>query len=203
MPELSVGQFKNGYAATAMPVRYAIERRAWDEAATIPLKLGSPPQVLAISYWCHAIGLARSGKPDAAAPELEKLNQSLREVREKNDDYWAAQVEIQIDEAKAWIAQARGQREESVSLLRGAAEKEGSLEKRPITPGPIVPAREQLGDLLLEQNQPGEALREFEASLVNAPGRRGSAAGAARAAELTGDAAKAEQFKKQLRAPGP
>lgn len=200
MPELSVGQFKNGYAATAMPVRYAIERRAWEEAAAIPPKLGSAPQVLAITYWCHAMGLARSGKPDAAALELEKLSQSLREVREKNDDYWAAQVEIQIDEAKAWIAQARGQREESVSLLRAAAEKEGALEKRPITPGPIVPAREQLGDLLLEQNQPGEALREFETSLVNAPGRRGSLSGAARAAELTGDAAKAEQFKKQLRA---
>jgi tetratricopeptide (TPR) repeat protein len=199
MPELSVGQFKNGYASTAMPVRYAIERRAWDEAAVIPPKLGSPPQVLAITYWCHAIGLARSGKPDAAVPELEKLNESLRAVREKNDDYWTAQVEIQIDEAKAWIAHARGQREESVSRLRAAAEKEGSLEKRPITPGPIVPAREQLGDLLLEQNQPGEALREFETSLVSAPGRRGGLSGAARAAELTGDSAKAEQFKKQVR----
>ena len=195
MPELSVSQFKNGYAATAMPVRYAIERRAWDEAAAIPPKLGSPPQVLAITYWCHAMGLARSGKPDAAALELKKLSQSLREVRERNDDYWAAQVEIQIDETKAWIAHARGQREESVSLLRAAAEKEESLEKRPITPGPIIPAREQLGDLLLEQNQPGEALREFEASLANAPGRRGGLTGAARAAEMAGDSAQAEEFR--------
>jgi tetratricopeptide (TPR) repeat protein len=200
MPELSVGQFKNGYASTAMPVRYAIERRAWDEAAAIPPKLGSPPQVLAITYWCHTMGLARSGKPDAAALELEELSQSLREVREKNDDYWPSQVEILIDEAKAWIAHARGRREESVSLLLAAAEKEESLEKRPITPGPIIPAREQLGDLLLEQNQPGEALREFETSLVNAPGRRGALSGAARAAELAGDLAKSEQFKKQLRA---
>jgi tetratricopeptide (TPR) repeat protein len=200
MPELSVGQFKNGYASTAMPVRYAIERRAWDEAAAIPPKLGSPPQVLAITYWCHAMGLARSGKPDATALELEELSQSLREVREKNDDYWPSQVEILIDEAKAWIAHARGRREESVSLLLAAAEKEESLEKRPITPGPIIPAREQLGDLLLEQNQPGEALREFETSLVNAPGRRGALSGAARAAELAGDSAKSEQFKKQLRA---
>lgn len=199
MPDLQVSQFKVGYAATAMPVRYAIERRAWDEAAAIPAKAGSSPQVLAITYWSHAIGLARSGKPDAAAIETEKLNESLHAVRENNDDYWAAQVEIQIDEAKAWIANAKGQRNESVSLLRAAAEREESLEKRPITPGPIVPAREQLGDLLLEQNRPREALREFETSLKNAPGRRGSLSGATRAAELTGDPAKAEQFKKQLR----
>ena len=185
-----------------MPVRYAIERGAWDEAVTIPPKPGSSPQVLAITYWSHAIGLARSGKIDAAAIETEKLSASLRAVRERNDDYWAAQVEIQIDEAKAWIAHAKGQRTESVSLLHAAAEKEGSLEKRPITPGPIVPAREQLGDLLLEQNQPGEALREFETSLVNAPGRRRGLSGAARAAELAGDSAKAEQFKKQLRVLG-
>jgi tetratricopeptide (TPR) repeat protein len=198
MPDLQVSQFKVGYAATAMPARYALERRAWDEAAAIPPKLGSPPQVLAITYWCHATGLARSGKPDAAERELEKLSQSLREVRKKNDDYWAAQVEIQIDEAEAWIAQARGRREKSLSLLRAATEKEGSLEKRPITPGPIVPAREQLGDLLLEQNQPGEALREFETSLVNAPGRRGALSGAARAAEMAGDSAKAQEFRKRL-----
>jgi tetratricopeptide (TPR) repeat protein len=199
MPELSVSQFKNGYAAAAMPARYAIERRAWDEAAAIPPKLGSSPQVLAITYWSHAIGLARSGKSGAAAPELEKLNESLRALRETNDDYWAAQVEIQVDEVRAWIAHAKGQRTESVPLLRGAAEKEESLEKRPITPGPIVPAREQLGDLLLEQNQPGEALREFEASLTNAPGRRGALSGAARAAEMAGDSVQAAKFKQQLR----
>jgi tetratricopeptide (TPR) repeat protein len=198
MPDLPVSQFKVGYAATAMPVRYAIERREWEEAAAIPPKPGSPPEVLATTYWCRALGLARSGKPDAAAPELEKLDQSLRQLRERNNDYWAAQVEIQLEEAKAWIAHADGQQDASASLLRSAAEKEESLEKRPVTPGPIVPAREQLGDLLLELNRPGVALREFEASLANTPGRRGGLSGAARAAELAGDSTKAGEFKKQL-----
>jgi hypothetical protein len=198
MPDLLVSQFKVGYAATAMPVRYAVERREWAEAAAIPPKPGSSPEVLAITYWCHALGFARSGKPDASAPEIEKLNQSLLHVRERNDEYWAAQVEIQLEEAKAWIAHAGGQHDISVSMLRSAAEKEESLEKRPVTPGPIIPAREQLADLLLELHRPTEALREFEASLANTPRRRGGLSGAARAAELAGDSTKAESFRKQL-----
>jgi tetratricopeptide (TPR) repeat protein len=199
IPDLPVDQFKVGYAATAMPVRYAIEGRGWAEAAAIPPRLGSPPQVLAITHWCRAVSLARSGKPDAATAELEKLNRSLRQVRNTHDDYWTLQVEVQVDEAKAWIAHAQGQQDKSLALMRAAVEKEGSVEKLPVTPGPIVPAREQLGDLLLELNRPAESLREYETSLATAPGRRGSLSGAARAAEMAGDSTKAEQFKAQLR----
>ena len=202
MPGLPVSQFKVGYAATAMPVRYAVERREWAEAAANSPKPGSAPEVLATTYWCRALGLARSGKPNAAATEVEKLDQSLRQVREKNDAYWAALVEIQLEEAKAWIAYASGRKNISVSLLRTSAEKEESLEKRPVTPGPIIPAREQLADLLLELNRPVEALREFEVSLANAPRRRGGLSGATRAAELAGDSTKADHFKKQLLALG-
>jgi tetratricopeptide (TPR) repeat protein len=181
-----------------MPARYAIERREWAEAAAIQPKPGSSPEVLAITYWCHAIGLARSAKPEAAAPELQKLNQSLKQLRDENNDYWAAQVEIQLEEAKAWIAHAGGRQDASVSMLRAAAEKEESLEKRPVTPGPIIPAREQLADLLLELNQLPEALREFETSLANTPRRRGGLYGAARAAEMAGDSTKAGEFQKQF-----
>jgi hypothetical protein len=198
MPDLPVSQFKVGYAAAAMPVRYAIERRKWAECAVISPKTGSPPEVLAITYWCRALGLARNGKPDDASGEIENLNRSLLQLRERNDAYWSAQVEILLGESKAWTAHANGQKDISVSLLRAAAEKEESLEKRPVTPGPIVPAREQLGDLLLELNQPGAALREFEASLAHTPQRRGGLSGAAHAAEMAGDSAKADEFKKQL-----
>ncbi|MGH9695864.1 MAG: hypothetical protein ACRD5Z_17055, partial [Bryobacteraceae bacterium] len=59
------------------------------------------------------------------------------------------------------------------------------IEKLPVTPGPIVPGREQLGYLLLEQNQPILAAKEFESALVSAPGRRGALTGAAHAAELS------------------
>lgn len=195
MPDLPVTQFKVGYAAAAMPARYAIERRAWAEAAAIQSRNRSLPQVLAVTYSAHVLGLARAGKPNAATAELARLNELLPQVRSAGDDYWANQMEIQIEEGKAWVAHARGQHEQAVSLLRSVAEKEDALEKRPVTPGPIVPAREQLGDLLLELNRPREALREFESSLAHSPRRRGALSGAARAAELSGDQRKAAQFQ--------
>lgn len=198
MEELPVSQFKVGYAATAMPARFAVERREWAEAAAILPREGSPPQVLAIVYWCHAMALARTGKQKNAETELEELKQSLAKVRESSEEYWAAQIEIQMLEVKAWIAHSAGRPGDAVSMMRAAAEKEDGLEKRPITPGPIVPAREQLGDLLLELDRPGEALHEFDASLRQAPRRRGSLGGAARAAELAGDQTKADQYRKEL-----
>ena len=86
----------------------------------------------------------------------------------------------------AWSAQANGKGDKAVALLRASADEEDAIEKLPVTPGPIVPAREQLGSLLIEQNHPGPALKEFQAALTNAPGRRGALEGAAQAAELSG-----------------
>ncbi len=90
----------------------------------------------------------------------------------------------------AWSAQTEGKPEEAIKLLRSAADEEDAVEKLPVTPGPIVPAREQLGYLLLEQNHPDLALKEFETALVNAPGRRGAMQGAAKAQELAGGSAR-------------
>ena len=84
----------------------------------------------------------------------------------------------------AWSAQADKKPEEAVAFMRAAADEEDAIEKLPVTPGPIVPAREQLGYLLLEQNRPALALKEFQVALANAPGRRGALQGAARADEL-------------------
>jgi len=86
----------------------------------------------------------------------------------------------------AWSAQADRKPDEAAALMRASADDEDALEKLPVTPGPIVPAREQLGDLLLEQNHPGPALKEFEKALANAPGQLGALQGAAHAAELSG-----------------
>ena len=94
--------------------------------------------------------MARSGDPAGAVREVGSLKQCLEKVRAAKDDYWAAQVEIQIAEANAWIAKAMGRREGAVALMRSATAQEDALEKRPITPGAIVPAGEQLGELLLE-----------------------------------------------------
>ncbi|HEU5403040.1 MAG TPA: hypothetical protein VFU86_16910 [Terriglobales bacterium] len=197
MEGVDPADFKMGYAGIAMPVRYAIERRQWAEAAKIAPIDGVAPHVAAIAHWARALGLARSGHPEAADAEIAILQQ-LNEKARNGSPFWATQVHAQLLEAQAWTANARGNNDEAVKLLRTAADEEDSVEKLPVTPGPIVPAREQLGDLLLSLKRPKEALTEFEASLVQAPGRRGALTGAAEASEMAGEKAKADQFRAAL-----
>jgi len=185
MPELHHGDFKVGYAATAMPVRYAVERQQWAEAATIEAPPSTAPaHVTAIAVWARGVGLARTGHAAAARAQAATLQQLADDLHKLGRDYWAGQVQIQRLEVLAWAAQAEGKSDDAVSMMRQAADTEDAVEKLPVTPGPIVPAREQLGDLLLELKQPQMALKEFEVSLQNAPGRRGATMGAARARQL-------------------
>ena len=185
MPKLDAGDFKIAYAATAMPVRYVVERRQWTQAAAIVIPAAAPPQVVAIAVWARGLGLARTGHAVEAQKEVDRLRQLHEQLRRSGEEYWAVQVGILTREVMAWSAQAEGKPEEAAALMRASADEEDAIEKLPVTPGPIVPAREQLGDLLLEQNHPKLAMKEFEATLVIAPGRRGARLGAAHAAELS------------------
>jgi hypothetical protein len=182
-PKLNAADFKIAYAATAMPVRYAVERGQWAEAAGIVPPTGAPPHVVALAVWARGLGLARSGRGAEARTEIGKLRQLEEQLRASGNDYWATQVRILMREVMAWSAQADKKPDEAAALMRASAEEEDAIEKLPVTPGPIVPAREQLGDLLLEQNHPALALKEFEIALVNAPGRRGAMQGVAHATE--------------------
>jgi len=177
---------------------HSIERHDWSEPAALVTHQESRPQVSAITHWGRAVALARSGNAPAAEKEVGLLEGCLEKVRAAKNDYWATRVEIQVAEANAWIARAKGQKTEAVALLRPAATREDGVEKRPITPGVIIPARQQLGELLLELKQPDQALAEFEAMLENAPGRRGGLKGAFQAAELAGNTEKARQYKTRL-----
>ena len=185
MPELNAANFKIGYASTAMPVRYVVERGRWSDAAAIVPPTEAPPHVVAIAVWARGLGLARSGHAPEARAEIDKLRQIEAQLRTSGNDYWATQVEILTREVMAWSAQADNKLHEAEALMRASADEEDAIEKLPVTPGPIVPAREQLGSLLLEQNHPALALEEFEIALANAPGRRGAVQGAARAAQLS------------------
>lgn len=185
MQQLKASDFKAGYASTAMPVRYAVERGQWADAAGVVPPTGVPPHVVAIAVWARGVGLARSGHAAEARTEINRLRQIEEQLRTSGNDYWATQVGILTREVMAWSAQADRKPDEAAALMRTAADEEDAIEKLPVTPGPIVPAREQLGDLLLEQNHPGLAFKEFQTALVNAPGRRGALQGTARAAELS------------------
>jgi len=190
--------FKVGYAATVMPIRLAVERGNWEAAAAVRPLPESAPNIGAIVFWARAVGNSRAGRPEAASDDIARLEASRRQLQDEGNGYWAAQTEVLATEAKAWQAAARSRADDAVQLLRQAADEEDAVEKLPLTPGPIVPAREQLGELLLTMNRSSEALKEFRAALIAAPGRRGALAGAAKAAELAGDAETARQMRASL-----
>ena len=177
IPNLNVGTFKVGYAATAMPIRYIVERGQWAEAAQIKPPASAPPHVIAIAVWARGLGMARSGHPDQANGAIQELQGLQDKLRASGNEYWATQVEIMRREVMAWTDQAQGKQQDAVALLREAADEEDSIEKLPVTPGPIIPAREQLGDLLLEQGHLEQAAEEFQTALASSPGRRGSLRG--------------------------
>jgi len=201
--------FKVAYAFTAIPARYALERRQWGEAAKLPLHPGTMetfpwqrfPWAEAQIHFARAIGAAHTGDTASARQEVEKLADIRQTLAEVKGDYdWAKQVEIKRQVASAWLAYAEGKHEESLRLMRAAAELDDATEKHPVTPGTLLPAREQLGELLLELKQPAAALHEFETALHIAPNRFNGLYGAARAAELAADQKGARSYYGKLMA---
>ena len=134
-----------------------------------------------------------SAKTDLA--RIEALRDALMAAK---NTYWADQAEIQRLAVAGWIARAEGRNDEAVALLRKAADAEGATEKHPVTPGSIQPAREMLGELLLELNQPAKALAEFEASQKTMPNRFRTIAGVATAARAVGSVEAAKRYYRAL-----
>ena len=199
MGPLLAGDFKIGCAATAMPVRLAIEQERWSDAQALEPLPGSAPHVAAIAHWARALAHARSGHADLANADVAQIDAYEAQARAHGDTYWAAQVGVLSKEARAWSANAAGHSDDAVALLRAAADAEDALEKLPVTPGPIIPAREQLGRLLLDLHQPDTALRELTVALKDAPGRRAGLEAAIRAAESAQDTTAAAAFRRRLR----
>ncbi len=179
------------YALAAIPARYALERDAWAEAAALTPQQSPFAWADAVTYYARALGAARSGNAAAARPDLDRLA-ILRDVLEKeNDAYWTEQVDIQRRAALAWVRLAEGQPSEALTLMREAADREDATDKSAVTPGPIKPARELLGEMLLQVNRPAEALAAFEATLHREPNRFRATYGEARAAAASGNRPKA------------
>lgn len=177
VPALDMDDFGISYAATAMPIRVAVEQAHWADASAIKDPVGAPPSVVAIAVWARGLGLARTGHPSEAKQEAARLEQIAKQLNDSGDTYWSVQTSVLADEVMAWSAQASGDAANASALLTSAADKEDALEKRPVTPGPILPAREQLGDLLLLQNHPDLAAAAFKATLAQSPGRAGALRG--------------------------
>ncbi len=194
----STPRFIAPYAQAAMPARLAVERGAWREAAQLQPAQSKFPFTEAITYQARAIGAARMGDAAAAKADLEQIVQRRDALRAAKNDYWATEVEVMRLSAAAWTTLAENRADEALGLMREAADLEDKNEKHPVTPGRILPAREQLGDMLMELKRPGDALKEYERSQQREPDRFRGLYGAALAAEMAGDARTARRHYARL-----
>ncbi len=186
------------FALAAIPARYALERGAWAEAAKLAPRESPFPHVDAITYFARAVGAARGGDAAAARPALDALPPLRDRLTEAGEPYWADQVDIQRLVASAWFAFAENRHTDALAALRTAVEREDATEKAAVTPGPLAPAREMLGEMLLQLKQPAQALKEFAATLEKEPNRFRSIAGAMQAATAAGDSVAAKKYAAQL-----
>jgi hypothetical protein len=186
------------YAAAAMPARYAMERGAWKEAMQLNPQPSKLPFADALTYYARALGAARSGDVAAAEKDAAELARLHKALEDANNTYWATEVQIQQLAVAGWIAHAQGKHDDALRSMTAAADLEDKNEKHIVTPGRIVPARELLGEMLLDLKQPGPALKEFEASQQREPNRFRGYWGAARAAEAAGDKRKAAEYYARL-----
>jgi len=182
--------FKINYAKAAIRARCALEQQHWSEAENLVADPGVQPQVAAISHWAAALGAAHTGNLQAARQHAEQVRRLSGELKEKGEAYWAEQVAIQGEEAGGWLAFAEHRTYDALRLLRMAADHEDAVEKHAVTPGAVRPARELLGDLLMEMHQPKEALDAYRQVLTVAPGRRNALKGATEAERMAGMSSK-------------
>jgi tetratricopeptide (TPR) repeat protein len=191
------------YATGTSSARYAVERHHWSEAAALAVPSNTFPHeryawTEANLHFARALGASHVGNTQAARKDLQQLIAIRDTLAQENNKYWADQVDIQREVAAAWITLAQGKPEEALQQMRSAADHEDRTDKHNVTPGVILPARELLGEMLLELKQPAKATVEFEATLRTAPNRFNALSGAARAAKLSGDGEKAKSYYAKL-----
>jgi hypothetical protein len=174
------------FALAAIPARYALERQDWQQAEKLTVSETPFPYTDAMTWFARGMGAARLGHAAAANDAATALMKIQARLSNSNDSYWARQVEIQATAVSAWSALAAGRNEDALSQMELAANSEDGTEKSAVTPGPLSPARELLGEMLLELKQPSKALKQFQATLEREPRRFRSLYGAARAAQLSG-----------------
>lgn len=190
--------FATAYALAAVPARYLLERQDWEKAAVIPVTPESfawddYPAARAITEFTRGIGAARSGDLDAARAAVRALEALAAEVRPAQS-YWSRRVEAQRRAVAAWVAYGEGEVEPALEELRAAADLEDSMDEDRVSPGPVLPLRELLGDMLHEADHAVEALHEFETSLAAAPNRFYALYKAGRAAWKADDDAKSREY---------
>ncbi len=186
------------YAIAAIPARYALERGAWAEAARLEVRPSPTPFADAVTWFARGLGAARSGDTAAASAAVVALDGIHERLVRAHEAYWSDQIDIQRQAAGAWLDLAAGRTDSALVRMRRAADHEDATEKNAITPGPLAPARELLGEMLLAAGRPAEAQAAFETTLRHEPNRYRALAGAAHAASAAGNRKAAARFHAQL-----
>jgi hypothetical protein len=186
------------FALAAIPARYALERRDWQQAEQLALRETPFPFTDAVTWFARGLGAARLGHTAAANEASTALKLIQERLLKANEPYWARQVEIQALAVAAWSALASGSKEEALRQMESAAEMEDRTEKSVVTPGPLSPARELFGEMLLVVNEPIQALEQFEATLKKEPRRFNALYGAAHAAQLSGSRDTSQRYFREL-----
>jgi len=190
--------FAGAFSRAAAPARYAVERGDWKTAANLGVKPSKLQHVMAITYFARALGAARSGDSAAAKVDVAKLAEIRDGLLEAKNNYWAGQVDVQAQIANAWVLYADGKSDDALKAMSAAADAEDKTEKSPVTPGPLTPARELYGVMLLDRGMAKEALAAFEATMAKEPNRFNGYVGAAKAAQSLGDTTKAKTTYEKL-----
>jgi len=195
--------FKDAYAFAAIPARYVLENKMWKEAAALKIHPATfpweqYPWQKAIFHFTRLLGSVHIGYMDAASDELKNLITLYDTLSEQKDSYKANQVQIQIISSEAWILFKKGKNDEALKLMNLAAVKEENTQKHPVTPCEVIPARELLGDMLLQMNKPEEALTTYEQDLKKHPNRFNALYGAGLAAQRSNSLKKAAWYYQQL-----
>ncbi len=186
------------FALAAIPARYALERQDWKAAAALEVRETPFPYTEAMTYFARGLAAAHLGDTATARASRDALTTIRERLTESNETYWAEQVEIQRRAVSAWTALAEGHDAEALQEMKSAADLEDSTEKSAVTPGPLAPSRELLGEMLLRLNKPSEALEQFESTLQREPNRFRALYGAARAAKLKGDREASQKYYREL-----
>jgi len=160
------------FALAAIPARWALERRAWAEAAALEPQPTDYPYTEAMTHFARSLGASRTRDFVKAKASVDSLAAIQQRLSAKGEAYWAEQVAIQNLAAQAWLDIAEGREKEALARMREAVAREDATDKSAVTPGPLAPARELLGDMLMDLGRPGEAKAEYRATLKKEPNRR-------------------------------
>lgn len=186
------------FALAAIPARYALERGDWKQAAQLSLRETPFPHTEAMTWFARGLGSARLGQSKVAYQAAAALRKIREQLLKSGENYWALQVQIQEREVSAWARMAEGDKEEALRQIESASQLEDGTEKSAVTPGPLAPARELFGEMLLAANQSAAALVQFEATMKKEPGRFRALYGAGRAAQLAGNAELSRKYFQEL-----